>query len=372
VPVHRLGVGTSVALGQQPRSQPRLPGGQPLATRSGLCCRHSFGFRPDVHNSIHWLEGPVVAYAVGHSVVLMDTEHKTQRFIPCTHDAARITALAVAPNLRHLAVAEAPAAGSGASASITIFELATLKRRKALAASECGDGDVVDLAFSPDSRLLLAQGGAPEWTLALWHWEKGRVTSTMRTGSTVGSVLSARFCPNDSGHISVLSSNFVKSLRSSDGMLKAGQLPLAKRDAQEYTCQCWLADDSGKEKLVVGCASGELLLIESLDLKAVLHTEGSAPVDALLPWSKGFLVAQANAALAVFERDEREAYRRTKVFKFRETVKVSALALGAQEAQLALATEGGQILTLALGSIEILKPEEDNFELLCGALPVAT
>ena len=334
-------------------------------------CRHCFGFRPDVHNSLQWLEGPLLAYAVGHSIVIMDTEHKSQKFITCSPDTERITALAVAPNMRHIAVAEAPPANSGSTPTITIFELATLKRRKTLAAAECGEGEVIDLHFSPDSRLLLAQGGAPEWTLSLWLWEKGRCNSTLRTGSSGAAVISARFAPNESGHVSVLGTNFLRIVRSSESALKLGPQPLAKREPQEYVGQAWLTDDPSKEKIAIGCASGEVLLIESHELKAVMHTEGSAPVDAIAAWSKGFLVGQGNSALAVFERDEREAYRRAKVFRFHDAAKLTHLAVSQTEALLALAVESGQIYTLALGSIEILKQEEDNFELLAGAHPAA-
>ena len=318
-----------------------------------------------MNNSLHWLEGPVIAYPVGHSIVIMDTEHRTQKFIPCSPEAARITALAVSPNLKHLAVAEAPPAASDQPPNIAIYDLATLKRRKTLASPEPNPGDIVDMHFSPDSRLLLSQGAAPEWMLSLWIWEKGKLGSSLRTGAASGAVLSARFCPNESGFISVLGTNFVKVLRSADNVLKAAPPPLAKREPQEYTCQAWVAEGD-KQRLALGCASGEILLVDGLELKAVLHSEGSAPVDSIVAWSKGFLVGQANGALAAFERDEREAYRRTKVFTLREPAKFICLAVSAHEAQLALATATGQILTLAVGNLEIMKPEEDHFELLCG------
>jgi cilia- and flagella-associated protein 57 len=332
-------------------------------------CRHCFGFRPDVRNSLHWIEGHTIAYPVGHSIVVMDTENKSQRFIPCSSETTCITALAVSPNLKHLAIAEsapANATGGPSPAIITIFDLTTLKRRKTLTATEGGNAETVDLHFSPDSRLLLAQGGSPEWNLVLWVWEKARVGSFMRTGSGASSVLSALFCPNDSGLVSILGSNSIKMLRSTDSNLKAGPQPLSKRDPQEYTCQAWVSDGE-KEKLAIGCLSGEILLVEALDLKAVMHSEGNAPVDCILPWGKGFMVGQGNGAIAVFERDERECYRRTKVFKLREPAKITSMALSMHDVQIAIAVDTGKVFTLSVGNIEILKPEEDNFELLAGA-----
>ena len=310
-------------------------------------------------------------YPAGHSIVVTDAEHRSQRFVPCTPEASRITAIAVSPNLKHLAVAESYPVASGTPSTITVYELATLKRRKVLPAGEQHAGDILDVDFSQDGRFLLAQGGAPDWMLTLWVWEKAKVGCTLRTGVPGGAVLSVRFCPNDQNHVSALGSNFVKVLRASEGSLKPGPPPLAKRDAQEYTCQAWV-NDGDRDKLAVGCASGEILLIEGVELKSVLHTEGNAPVDTLCAWSKGLLAGQANGGLATFERDEQNTYRRTKVFKLRNTARITALALGQHETQLALATDNRQLLTLPIGNVEILKPENDCFEQLCGALRTST
>lgn len=42
------------------------------------------------------------------------------------------------------------------------------------------------LAFSPDNRLLAAQGGAPEWNLVIWNWEKAKVAGMLRTCNATG------------------------------------------------------------------------------------------------------------------------------------------------------------------------------------------
>lgn len=71
--------------------------------------------------------------------------------------------------------------------------------------------------------------------------------------------------------------------------------------------------DGDRERLIVGCVTGEVLVVEALDLKVVLHTEGAAAADCIVPYSKGFLVGQSNGAVAVFERDDRDSYLRSKV-----------------------------------------------------------
>ena len=42
------------------------------------------------------------------------------------------------------------------------------------------------MAFSGDGRLLVAQGGAPDWTLCLWAWEKSKLVASVRTVTQPG------------------------------------------------------------------------------------------------------------------------------------------------------------------------------------------
>ena len=46
--------------------------------------------------------------------------------------------------------------------------------------------DIASMAFSPDGRLLVAQGGAPEWNLVLWVWEKSKVVTSVKTTNAAG------------------------------------------------------------------------------------------------------------------------------------------------------------------------------------------
>ena len=46
--------------------------------------------------------------------------------------------------------------------------------------------EIASMAFSPDGRLLAAQGGAPEWNLVLWVWEKSKVVTSVKTTNATG------------------------------------------------------------------------------------------------------------------------------------------------------------------------------------------
>lgn len=142
--------------------------------------------------------------------------------------------------------------------------LQTLKRRKVLTSAEVGSSTYVSMCFSPDSRLLLAQGGAPEWNLMLWLWEKAKVSSQVKMASSSNAMIyQCLFCPNESGLLSIVGKGVIRTLRSHDNVLKAGPQPLAKREPQDYLCHTWMLDGD-REKLLLGCATGARAAVHTL------------------------------------------------------------------------------------------------------------
>ena len=93
-----------------------------------MATRHCFGIKADVKDNICYIDETTVIYPSGHNVVIFSTEQKTQKFIPGTENTEGITAMAVSPNKKYVAVAER--AKEGEKALVTIFDLHTLKRRK--------------------------------------------------------------------------------------------------------------------------------------------------------------------------------------------------------------------------------------------------
>lgn len=45
----------------------------------------------------------------------------------------------------------------------------------------------MSLSFSADGKMLLAQGGGPEYNLVLWIWEKSKVAAVAKTTNQQGS-----------------------------------------------------------------------------------------------------------------------------------------------------------------------------------------
>ena len=85
----------------------------------------------DVKNNISYLDETVVLYPAGHNTVLYNTDNRTQKFINGTDGSDGITALAVTPNKRMVAVAESSDRGI-----VNLYDLNTLRKRKQLSTGE--------------------------------------------------------------------------------------------------------------------------------------------------------------------------------------------------------------------------------------------
>lgn len=64
---------------------------------------------------------------------------------------------------------------AGDSAAVSVWDVAARKRLRFLSCAEMVSERYVAAAFSPDERMVAAQGGPPDWTLVLFLWEKGKV-----------------------------------------------------------------------------------------------------------------------------------------------------------------------------------------------------
>lgn len=323
-----------------------------------------FGFRGDVNQNVHYAEDGSVVYPAGHNVVLYSPDTKNQRFIPGTLESEGITALCISPNKKLLAVAE-----RSEKAMITVYDLQTLKRRKVLVAADAGSKEYVSLSFSPDGKMLIAQGGAPEWNLVLWIWEKSKVQATVKTTNQQGSpIYSVAFSPGEGQLVSVVGQGIFRLFKLGDGGIKQLSFSLGRRDPQAVVCQGWLPDagvGENKERLLLGLADGEILMVEGLEVRATFSCENGISVESIASSVKGFVVGQDNGVVTIFERDEKELYRKARSFTIEnQPSKVRHLAISPNDEHLICSLENYQVYSLPLSNSEIMKTDEMNFEVL--------
>lgn len=100
---------------------------------------------------------------------------------PGSERSQGMCALALSASRRYLAVSE-----RGEKPTIAVLDLhhEQGRRRKVLTAGDLPAQEFVCMAFSPDSKYLIGQTGAPEWTLIFWLWEKHKVLATVKTSSS--------------------------------------------------------------------------------------------------------------------------------------------------------------------------------------------
>lgn len=328
---------------------------------------HVFGLRSDLHGNVVYLDETTVAYPCGHVVVLYNLETKLQRFIQGSDWSGGICAVATSPNRKLIAVAERTAE----CPIVSIYDAASLKKRKVLSCSDMRSGDLVNIAFSGDSKQLLAQGHSPDWLAMIWVWEKNKCIVTSKTSNVQGNAITfTDFCPWDSNTLCVIGDGILKFLRVQDGATRA--LPFSfKREIQQYICHTWLKET---ERLVVATDTGDLLLFENFEFRGTLafvqqddDSLDMLPIDSLAAYNKGLVCGGAHNTLRIFEQtdDPHEYYRHTKTFSIEgKSSRVINLALSPSEDNIACSLANNQVYVLGLSNTDILKAEEMNFELL--------
>ena len=138
--------------------------------------RHIFGLKSGISGNVAYHDEQTIVYPSGANCILYNIDQKSQKFIPGSDKNEGMTAMAVSPNRRYVAIAE-----KGEKATVTIYDMHSLRKRKILSSTEVQSNQFVSLAFSPDSKYLVGQGGAPDWTLLYWTWEKSKVMAVTKT-----------------------------------------------------------------------------------------------------------------------------------------------------------------------------------------------
>ncbi|KAF1332535.1 Wd domain-containing protein, partial [Globisporangium splendens] len=289
-------------------------------------------------------------------------ESKEQQFIHGmeTGSTGGITALCVSATKRYVAIAE-----KGEKAVVHIHDLNTLRKRKTLLMAENMSDTCVWVAFSGDHKYCLTQGGAPDWVLSLWLWEKTKLIASVKASNQAGGAVNqVDFSPNDPTAICVTGNGIVKFFRFIDGQLRLQTTPL-KHESANFLCHAWVND----ERVIAAADSGELWLFEQMEFRQILS---SSPSDgnfasSILGYSKGFVCGGSGGIVRIYDRsdDGREYYKKSKTFSVEgNTSTIKDIAISPTEDSLVCSMENNQLYVLTLSSTDILKEDAMNFELL--------
>uniref|UniRef100_A0A6Q2XMB8 Cilia- and flagella-associated protein 57 n=1 Tax=Esox lucius TaxID=8010 RepID=A0A6Q2XMB8_ESOLU len=343
-----------------------------------------FGLRTGVINNLCYFDEQTVIFPCGNNCVRYNIDQRWQRFIPGTEKSQGMLALAISTNRRYLAVSE-----RGEKGTITVFDLQheQSRKRKVLSGGDVSVLEFVCMAFSPDSKYLIGQAGAPDWTLFYWMWEKQKVMASVRTTGPTNPISQVSFNPQDNTQVCVSGSGVFKLFRYTEGVLK--QSNILKTESQNILCHAWLSE----ERILAGTETGRLLAFESGDLRWEMsvtsrpapegsEAEGSAAqvraprVTAITAYSKGFVCSAGPGTVCLFEKtEEKDNYRKTREIKIpvdpcsnepsqAAQQEIVTLCVSPSEETLVTSTDKGQLYCITLSSAEMSKGEEAHFEFL--------
>lgn len=150
-----------------------------------------FGLRTNVTNCIAYQDEQTIVYPAGSNIIIYNIDQKTQKFIPNSDKSSGLTTICVSQNKRYIAIAEKVLDRP----LVTIYDLHTLRKRKALSFVDSQSTEVISMSFSPDSKHLITQTGSPDWCLYYWSWEKSKImaftkiTANLQPNASVTQVL---------------------------------------------------------------------------------------------------------------------------------------------------------------------------------------
>uniref|UniRef100_A0A3Q1ITP4 EML-like second beta-propeller domain-containing protein n=1 Tax=Anabas testudineus TaxID=64144 RepID=A0A3Q1ITP4_ANATE len=344
----------------------------------------SFGLRTGVTNNVCFYDEHTVVFPSGNNCVCYNSVQRCQRFIPGSEKSRAMRALAISANRRYLAVSE-----GGGKATITVFDLQHEqgRKRKVLTAGDMSDPEFVCMAFSPDSKYLIAQTGGPEWTLIFWLWEKQKVVTSVKTSNSNNPVTQVSFNPYNNMQLCVSGRGVFKLFRYSEGALKQSSFP--KVETINFLCHTWATE----ERVIAGTDTGRLLVFESGDLRREIMEALSFPeirspastdvdeasavsrITAILSYSKGFMCSMGPGSVCLFEKTEEDSYRKSREIQIppdpysnevtaAECQEVDTMCISPAEETLAISTDQGQLYSVSLSSVDVHKEEQLHFEFL--------
>jgi len=320
--------------------------------------------------------------------------------------------MTVSPNRRVIAVAER----INDRPYVTIYDLQSGKRRKTLQSESIKSNEIVSLLFSSDSKYLLTQGGAPDYALIYWSWEKGKVMASIDVKPPTGpqanaTVNQVSFNPQDNTQICAVGHGLFKMFRYAESALKPSQN--LKQEHFNFTCHCWISDD----RLLAGTDQGKLFVIQNgeilheikIDTKPEprflfsfkilfffsgnfifiyrsvasqhsaeerlglvesnmdIHATGDylkSEIKCIIPFSRGVLVAAGVNKVYMFDKvdDNREYFRRNREILLpndpadkTNNERVVSMCLSPSEETLVALTDHQQIYQLSFSGIDITK-----------------
>ena len=316
----------------------------------GLSVRLCLGINPSACRSVLGVpEDRLLVYLCGTLVVLLHTETKEQTFL----QGGRLGVSAIAVAGRRLLAA---ADRGDPSPAVSLYDLASLKKRKVLLCPELAC-DLVSVSLSEDGRLCAALGGGPDFPLVVWSIDKAaKVLGLVRVSVGEDAAVSAvTFCPGDASVLIALGKNVFRLFRILEGQVRPATL-MVRREQSTFISHRWV----GPETLVVGTEAGEILLVDGLEFRAVLFAapDQASPIHCFGLLSSGaFVAGSSGGSIHYFARipGSKEMFQHTGCYKVRDlSADVLSLAVNGDDS-FVCATSEQQLLNASVNHLNAKK-----------------
>ncbi|KAJ3295052.1 Cilia- and flagella-associated protein 57 [Borealophlyctis nickersoniae] len=319
---------------------------------------HVFGIKSDIPENLFYVDDNTVLYPAGRNIIVWNMEQKTQRFIPTSEKGEAISAVTVSSDRHIFAMAERAERGT-----INLYDVHSFRKRRTLQAAEGFVAkEFTQLAFSSDSKYILAQLGPPEWLLHYFAWEKGKLVATFCTSPVESQrVRQISINPSDGTEMCVVGEAGLKMYRYGEGGLRG--LEIRGLPNRDYLSHAWIATD----RLAAGTSVGSVVILQSLQVtQELLPTPESLITSArfIIPLARGFAVGGAGGQVILYERHNEmgmaDRFKAVKRFAFPdENAEVRCMAASASEGILLAEVMENQVFKISLLAAEFVKQGED-------------
>lgn len=280
----------------------------------------------DPQHNIDYVEDSVICYVAGHNLVMYDQVEKRQKFVHGSEDAFSISSMALCPNKKYVAVAE-----RGEALAVFVYNIRTCRKYKKLQYDKWTTKEIVNMAFSADNQLLLTLGGAPDWSLLCWNWNKAKVLSKVQISEHYP-VYQTSFSPVDASVACVSGKDRLSFYRVLDNELRS--IPSSTLENTNVLCHAWLKQP--EDHMIIGTDDGDLIVYEKSSLlcrlsQAPKHLpkseddilESTISIESIVALSKGFVAGCSNATFRLYTLVQDRPTSATDMFACIQTWKVN-------------------------------------------------
>ncbi|KOC64830.1 WD repeat-containing protein 65 [Habropoda laboriosa] len=303
-----------------------------------LQTRVFYGLKTDIISNAHYITDAEILYPVGTVITVHNVPQLRQRLLRLS-EKQQINIICVTHNKKYVATCE-----TGEKPTISIYDVQTLKRKKLLGIPYDAPGVTrfTCVGFSFDNKYLVAVTGEPDQTMLFYNWEKGKIESSIKVGTSQNplAIIEVLACnPSDVGVVALGGPHIFKFLTLSDTVWRP--YGFSKADNILTCSMTWLNPD----RLLLGTKDGRILYLENGDLKNIykmndtmfmnlkireeyvipasssltnMDTKQDIPwennVRCLIAFQRGFAYAFGFKTITVFERDGQHKYIKRNIY----------------------------------------------------------